>query len=101
MPACRRPSAVEVAAYQIVGEAVTNVRRHAHARHCQVRLAVSAGWLELEVSDDGTGIPCEFVEGVGLSCMRERASELGGSFSVATSAAGGTSVCVEIPLWNH
>lgn len=95
------PSAVEVAVYLIVSEALTNVRRHALARHCQIRLAVSGGWLELEVADDGLGLAPEFLEGVGVACMRERAAELGGSFSVGAGAAGGTSVCVEVPLCNH
>ena len=92
------PSAVEVAVYLIVSEALTNVRRHALARHCQIRLAVTGGWLELEVADDGLGLAREFLEGVGVACMRERAAELGGSFSVEAGAAGGTSVCVEVPL---
>ncbi len=95
------PSAVEVAAYQIVSEALTNVRRHAMARRCQIHLAVSEGWLELEVADDGLGVAPDCPEGIGLSCMRERATELGGTFSVEPVAGGGTRVCVELPLCNQ
>lgn len=92
------PAGVEVAAYQIVCEALTNVRRHAAARRCEIRLSVHDGWLELEVADDGVGLPAGFQEGVGLSCMRERAAELGGNFSVEGGPENGTSVCVEIPV---
>ncbi len=95
------PSAVEVAAYQIVSEAVTNVRRHAGARRCQIQLGVSAGWLEIEVVDDGLGLSPDCPEGVGLTCMRERATELGGTFSVEAAPGGGTRVCVELPLCNQ
>jgi signal transduction histidine kinase len=95
------PLTVEVAAYQIVSEALTNVRRHAMARRCQVHLVVSEGWLELEVVDDGLGLLPDRAEGVGLSCMRERATELGGTFAVEPAAGGGTKVCVEIPLCNQ
>jgi signal transduction histidine kinase len=59
---------------------------------------VNDGWLELEVTDDGLGVPSEVLEGVGLCSMRERACELGGSFSVERRPVGGTRVCVEIPL---
>ena len=92
------PAGVEVAAYQIVSEALTNVRRHAMARHCRIHLAVNDGWLELEVADDGVGLSPELREGVGLGSMRERASELGGSVSVEAGPAGGTRVCGEIPV---
>ncbi len=92
------PAGVEVAAYQIVSEALTNVRRHAMARHCRIHLAVNDGWLELEVADDGVGLSPELREGVGLGSMRERASELGGSVSVEPGPAGGTRVCGEIPV---
>ena len=92
------PAGVEVAAYQIVSEALTNVRRHAMARHCRIHLAVNDGWLELEVADDGVGLAPELREGVGLGSMRERASELGGSVSVEPGPRGGTRVCGEIPV---
>jgi signal transduction histidine kinase len=92
------PAAVEVAAYQIVSEALTNVRRHARARRCNIRLAVNEGWLEVEVVDDGIGLPAGFREGVGLSGMRERATEIGGSFGVDPGPGHGTRVCVELPV---
>ncbi|HVM14230.1 MAG TPA: histidine kinase, partial [Egibacteraceae bacterium] len=65
------PAAVEVAVYWIAVEALTNVVRHADARTCCVRIS-RAPEVELEVSDDGRGLPRAWRAGVGLSSMRER-----------------------------
>ena len=54
--------------------------------------------LRLEVADDGCGLPDDRHAGVGLTSMRERATELGGSFELAAAAGGGTVVRVELPL---
>ncbi len=94
MPGLR--AAVEVAAYRIVTEALTNVVRHAHARHCLVRLTIDDR-LRIEVVDDGRGIGAARA-GVGLSSMRERAGELGGSCEVVAAEGGGTLVRAELPL---
>jgi len=93
----RLPAAVEVAAYRIAQEALTNVVRHARARACLVRLAVSDA-LELTVTDDGVGLPRAHAAGVGLLSMRERATELGGSCVVEPEGGGGTRVSARIPL---
>jgi two-component system, NarL family, sensor kinase len=71
----RLPAAVELAAYRIATEALTNTARHARARHCWIRLACN-GTLNLEVADDGTGVHHPSASGVGLHSMRERAAEL-------------------------
>ena len=78
------PAAVEVAAYRIATEALTNVARHAHARTCTLRLACN-GALELEVRDDGRGLPDQPRAGVGRR-PRERAAELGGTCTVEAVA---------------
>jgi signal transduction histidine kinase len=91
------PAAVEVAVYRIVQEALTNVARHARARSCVVRLVVEED-AALEIVDDGVGIPKERGAGVGLSSMRERASELGGSCVLEPASTGGTQVLVRLPL---
>jgi signal transduction histidine kinase len=92
------PAAVEVAAYRIVQEALTNVVRHAGARSCRVRLGADAGALTVEVTDDGTGIAAAVTPGVGLSSMRERAAETGGACEVTAAPDGGTRVLARLPL---
>jgi len=91
------PAAVEVAAYRIVQEALTNVARHAHARTCTVRLAIPDAF-QMEISDDGVGFPAESGAGVGLLSMRERAAESGGSCLVESAPGRGTRILVHLPL---
>jgi two-component system, NarL family, sensor kinase len=90
-------AAVEVATYRIVLEAVTNVVRHAQARMCHIRLHVSDG-LVVEVIDDGHGLPIQYVMGVGISSMRERAAELGGTWRIESNREVGTHILVRLPL---
>lgn len=92
------PAAVEVAAYRIVVEAVTNVQRHSGAERCTVRLTRDASHLAIEVADTGAGLAADRRPGVGLSSMRERAEELGGSCEVVAREEGGTAVRVRLPL---
>jgi signal transduction histidine kinase len=95
------PAAVEVACYHIAQEAMTNVVRHSGANNCFVRLDldVEAGLLHLQVEDDGRGIGPDRGTGVGLSSMRERAEELGGTCVVEPVETGGTRVRVELPCF--
>ena len=95
------PAAVEVAAYRIALEALTNARRHAQARRCQVRLALLDDGLRIEVRDDGRGLPADPAEGVGLASMRERAAELGGWCQIEPAPNGGTSVRAWLPVAPH
>jgi two-component system NarL family sensor kinase len=95
----RLPATVDVAAYRIVSEALTNVTRHASARSCAVRLWVDDDDLHIEVVDDGIGLPEQHSTGVGLWSMRERATELGGDCVVsAVGGGGGTKVRATLPL---
>jgi signal transduction histidine kinase len=91
------PAAPEVAAFRIAQEAMTNVAHHAHAHHVTVVIAVG-DTLAVEVRDDGTGLAADHHMGVGLTSMRERATELGGSFAIASEPDGGTTVRVALPL---
>jgi two-component system, NarL family, sensor kinase len=93
------PASVDVAAYRIICEALTNVTRHAQARSCAVRLWVDDD-LHIEVVDNGIGIGQTALTdgGVGLTSMRERASELGGDCLVEADREGGTRVLATLPL---
>jgi two-component system, NarL family, sensor kinase len=94
------PAAVEVAAYRIAAEALTNVARHADAANARVRICLN-GLLEVEVSDDGRGLRSgsDPAPGIGLVSMRERAEELGGELLVGQGGGGrGTVVRARLPL---
>jgi two-component system, NarL family, sensor kinase len=91
------PAAVEVAAYRIAQEALTNAARHASPRRCRLVLRVSPGRLLLRVEDDGRGVPADARQGVGLRSMQERASELGGRLRVVPRQGGGTVVEAVLP----
>jgi two-component system, NarL family, sensor kinase len=91
------PAAVEVAAYRIATEALTNVSRHAAATACTIAISTN-GHLEIEILDDGQGMHSEWRPGVGLTSIHERAHELGGSCVVADAEHGGTRVFARLPL---
>jgi signal transduction histidine kinase len=91
------PAALEVAAYRIVSEAMLNTWRHTAARNCTVTLHLGDG-LQVEVSDDGGGLPLTIRPGVGMSSMVERARELGGRCSIGGGPEGGTQILAVIPV---
>ncbi|MGE0449377.1 MAG: sensor histidine kinase [Vicinamibacterales bacterium] len=95
----RLPAPVELAAYRVVQEALTNVVRHSQARSCQVQLRRVHDALFVAVRDDGVGFdasacPC----GLGLIGMRERAAQLGGSVHTITGLGLGTTIEMTIPV---
>lgn len=92
------PAAVEVAVYRIAQEAITNVVRHAQAKHCTVSITTQDHRLDLTITDDGRGYPHDVHFGVGLSSMRERAEELGGTIRFENQTQGGARVQVWLPL---
>ncbi|MDP9861629.1 MULTISPECIES: sensor histidine kinase [Streptosporangium] len=91
------PAAAEVAAYRIVQEALTNVRKHAQTDAVRVRLERGDD-LRVQVSDDGVGLAPGRRSGVGLASMRERAAELGGTCVITSPPEGGTVVEAVLPL---
>jgi signal transduction histidine kinase len=91
------PAAVEVAAYRIVVEALTNMVRHSGARTCQVRIRADDE-LTIEVDDDGSGLPPGYRAGTGLESMDGRAAELGGSLAVVARPGGGVRVVARLPI---
>ncbi|GIU98779.1 MAG: hypothetical protein KatS3mg014_0395 [Actinomycetota bacterium] len=101
----RLPDHIELAAFRIVQEAVSNAARHARPSRVGVRVGLRDRWLHLEVEDDGVGFDVMEVaararsgEAVGLEGMRERAEIAGGTFRVDSVPGRGTRVVAEIPL---
>ena len=90
------PAAVEVACYRIVTEALTNVTKHAHATKCSVRIRLDHD-LDVEVRDDGVGLPEGWRSGVGIASMRERVTELGGDLVIEPSLPHGTRINARLP----
>ncbi len=90
------PAALEVAAYRIATEALTNVVRHSTAGRVEVRLCRDTDALRLEVLDDGSS--AFWGGGVGTTSMRERAQELGGTCDVGPDVGGGGAVRARLPL---
>jgi signal transduction histidine kinase len=91
------PAAVEVAAFRIASEAVTNVIRHSGASRCRVAVELD-GAFSLTVTDNGHGADKSTGHGIGWSSMRQRAAELGGSCTISSRAEGGLVVRAVLPL---
>ena len=92
------PRGVDQAAFRIVQEALTNVRRHASAGRVTVRIGYGRDRLDLEVCDDGVGQQDPVPGGHGLAGMRERATAYGGSLRVGRGPDGGFLVAATLPL---
>jgi signal transduction histidine kinase len=90
------PPGVQLSAYRIVQEALTNVVRHARAHRIEVRVQGDEEYLELIVTDDGT--PGAFVPGRGIAGMRERAALLGGTLEAGPEPNGGFRVRARLPV---
>ena len=91
------PAAVEVAAYRIASEAMTNVAKHSGASRCTIDIGID-GTLEVTVTDNGRGSPRPIGHGVGWTSMTDRASELGGSCTISSRVEGGLVVRAVLPL---
>ncbi|MGH2494492.1 MAG: GAF domain-containing sensor histidine kinase [Ktedonobacteraceae bacterium] len=108
----RRQAQVGTAIFRITQEALTNAYKHANASQMRVRLKHQPHMVEVEIEDNGKGIPAmamskhdssmgeqqRLYSGHGMGGMRERAEELGGTFEVAQTPAGGLSVLARIPI---
>lgn len=92
------PTGVDLSAYRIVQEALTNTLKHAQASQARVRVSRNASALELDISDDGAGSSEEAPEGHGLIGMRERAALLGGVLEAGPGENGGFAVRARFPL---
>jgi signal transduction histidine kinase len=94
----RLDPAVELAAYRIVQEALTNTLKHANAERAAVRLRFGAKQLEIEVTDDGSGGSAAGGPGLGLIGMKERVDVLGGTLVASPDDSGGFVVRATLPL---
>jgi signal transduction histidine kinase len=93
----RLPEPVEVAAYYVVSEMLTNAAKHAHASVVAVDAEASGGTLRLRVRDDGVG-GAGPVSGSGLVGLKDRIEALGGTFSITSPAGGGTTASCALPV---
>jgi len=92
------PRSTQAACLRIIQEAVTNVIKHAEARHCSVTLTLDEGRLLTSIEDDGIGLTVDGAAGgFGLAGMRDRAAALGGSVCIGGAPGRGTVVRVELP----
>lgn len=103
--AARLPSPVEITLFRIAQEAVSNVARHARARHMRIRLTRSGGMVSLRVADDGRGFDAGDTmanavgsSNVGLLGMNERVALMGGTLTIQSKKGAGTTVLIEVPL---
>jgi signal transduction histidine kinase len=96
VPADRFPPEIEASAYFIVAEALTNVVKHAHAEHAEVRASVEDRTLRVEIRDDGIGGADP--DGHGLLGMGDRVTALGGRLDIDSPPGGGTVLAAMLPL---
>ncbi|HEY0687403.1 MAG TPA: GAF domain-containing protein [Kribbella sp.] len=93
----RLPEPIEVGAYYVVSEMLTNAAKHARASVVEVHAEASNGTLRVCVRDDGVG-GADPVRGSGLVGLKDRTEALGGTFSIHSPAGGGTTACCELPV---
>ena len=102
----RFPELTEIALYRILQESLTNVHRHSGSSSVEIGLAITENQVVLCVQDFGRGMPARLRQGsdlngrhvgVGLSGMRERVTDLGGSFDIESDSHG-TAIIVALPL---
>ena len=95
----RLPGEIETALYRIVQESLTNVVKHARARHVSIALTRMEGFVTAVVEDDGQGFdPGSGGDGFGLIAMRERLGLLGGRLRIESSPSAGTTLAADVPL---
>jgi signal transduction histidine kinase len=95
------PRAIDLSAYRIVQEGLTNALKHAHASHADVTVRYRPDELELEVADDGKGPAVTNGHGHGLVGIRERAKIYGGEMSAGAAPAGGFILSARLPVDHH
>jgi PAS domain S-box-containing protein len=93
----RLPENVEVTAYYVASEALTNAAKHAHASEVRITVDVDDRWIVLTIRDDGVG-GADPSRGSGLIGLRDRVAALGGALAVHSEPGAGTVVTAQIPV---
>jgi signal transduction histidine kinase len=93
----RPPAPIEVAAYYVVAESLTNTTKHAHASRANVAVEERDSMLRVSIRDDGVG-GADPARGSGLTGLRDRVEALGGRIDVSSKSGQGTLIVVELPL---
>jgi signal transduction histidine kinase len=93
----RLPEPIEVTAYYVISEALTNAAKHAKASAVHVRVDTASGVLRLDIRDDGDG-GADPARGSGLIGLRDRVEATGGTFSLKSRFGHGTHLLVELPV---
>lgn len=93
----RLDDAVEVTAYYVTSEALTNTTKHAHASRVEISARVRGGWLELDVCDDGRG-GADVSAGTGLTGLVDRVEAIGGTIHVDSPPGSGTAIHTRLPI---
>jgi signal transduction histidine kinase len=93
----RLPENVEVTAYYVASEALTNVTKHAHASEVRITVDVDDRWIVLTIRDDGVG-GADPSQGTGLIGLRDRVAALGGALAVHSEPGAGTVLTARIPV---
>jgi signal transduction histidine kinase len=97
VPDCELAHEVEVCAYFVTAEALTNVAKYAHANCASVELALEDDRLRVQVRDDGIG-GADLNAGTGLRGLRDRVDALDGDLEIESPPGGGTVITAELPL---
>jgi signal transduction histidine kinase len=92
------PTALDLSAYRIVQEALTNVLKHAGASRVEVTVDYRPDAVVLNISDNGSGATSTASTGHGLVGMRERVEIFGGDLTTGSSSLGGFTVCATLPV---
>ena len=92
------PRALDLSAYRIIQEGLTNALKHAHASHADVTVHYGSNELQIEIRDDGRGTATTDGLGHGLVGMRERVKIYGGEMTAGTASGGGFILSTRLPL---
>ena len=95
------PRGIDISAYRIVQEGLTNALKHAHATQADVALEYASDQLRIEVSDNGHGAARSHGRGHGLIGIHERVKLYGGEMSTATTNGGGFTLTARLPLTEY